>query len=132
MQGIHQCIQCILIILIQPIDSIDSEREGDHMYIQVNIGRNIDNEPMEVIKWGGFINDVKDAIYHSSESAGSIEVHHGTGVWDGHEEDSVHVSLLAYRLDTDLLENLLASLAQEYGQESIALIVSQSKLITAN
>lgn len=105
------------------------------MYIQVNMGRNIGNTPMEDNPWESFIAAVQDALIDHRASLDlanldDLEMHEGLGTWaDGTEEESVHISGL-FRDDYDLdgLRVTLRDIQIVYGQEAVALITG-SELI---
>ena len=109
------------------------------MYIQVNIGRNIDNVPMGMIQWLEFQQRVVQALYENTESIPyqlfktAVEVHTGSGRWwDGEKfisEDSAKISLfLESGWNIEQLRIDLKELRSQFGQDSIALIIG-SELI---
>lgn len=101
------------------------------MYVQVNIGRNIDGEPMPDAEWANFISDVADSLRMSTESYSSaeIETHFGVGIWEDEQEESAHVSMTThYPYDIEQLRKLLEVDRIRYQQKSIALIAG-SELI---
>ena len=59
-----------------------------------------------------------------------IETHYGKGTWDGVEEESAKISVLSDQPLTHLsyLRQALANLAEEYGQDAIALTIGTSEL----
>lgn len=109
--------------------------------------------------WDVFQNDtvaalltaVNDAVNHRRThriNAGQVETHRGTGTWDGVTEESAHLSLFidhdgrAYNgitnewrdLKPEIRDSLAAhlrDLAQEYGQDAIAFVVTDSHLATS-
>lgn len=112
-------------------------------YAQLNIGRNMGAEPMDSTLWLAFIQQASHALAHAAGEhrmadaerwqarIKEVQVHSGTGDWDGVPEDSAHVSLFAPDgIDVDKLRELAAILAAHYGQEAIALIVG-SELVSA-
>jgi len=112
-------------------------------YAQLNIGRGVGNDgvTMAADVWERFVGACVDALAYAArdpyagitrtEMAGRVEVHHGSGVWQGVREDSAHVSLFSeHGIDTGKLRDSVAELAYDYGQDAIALIVG-SELITA-
>jgi hypothetical protein len=144
------------------------------MYIQANIGRNVTmhealtnevvgTEPMSDYLWNAFQEATKEAIVRAIVRAlpenawpghpatDTFEVHTGTGTWEGHTEESAHVSLYfehdghtwtsgvpggqgwhdvkpALRL---ALDDSLTRLAHQWGQEAIAYLVTDSALAMA-
>ena len=98
-------------------------------YVQVNIGRNVDNEPMSSGLWNDFVTAVSDVIAECSDIK-SIETHFGVGYWDGGMEDSCHVSALATFVDVDTLREQVGYVVAEFGQDAVALIVG-SELVGA-
>lgn len=109
------------------------------MYIQVNIGRNIDNVPMGMVQWLEFQQKVIQALYDNTESIPyhlfktSVEVHTGSGrSWDGEKyisEDSAKISLfLESGWNIGQLRIDLRELRSRFGQDSIALVIG-SELI---
>ena len=115
------------------------------MYIQANIGRNIDNHPMTDLSWETFRTATISAIISAAHDAGILlgrgdfQVHIGTGEWQGVPEESAHVSIYYARpvssrtVDTvrESLGEQLPFLAGSYGQDAIAFIVTDSHLATA-
>ena len=124
------------------------------MYIQVNAGRNVGTVPMSDERWGAFYGEITWALAwyaHTvtpsrawGEYLVDTERHTGQGTWDGVAEESMHVSLYwdddtapadrDYARDLEagnLLRATLRDLAREYGQDSIALVISDSELISA-
>lgn len=107
-------------------------------YLQVNIGRNIDNTPMDDQDWDEFkenialkltttaIGSVQITRDHYDEILAQVEFHTGTGTWDGVEEESCHISLFVpNEIDPGYLRELriyLANTKRYYSQDAIALI----------
>lgn len=98
-------------------------------YVQVNIGRNIRNEPMPLYLWNDFVSAISNAIADCSDIK-SIETHYGHGYWDGGMEESCHVSALATFVDVPTLREQLGYVAAEFGQDAVALVVG-SELVPA-
>lgn len=103
------------------------------MYIQANIGRNIDNTPMTDTQWDTFTGSVAFAIYAAATDSGfdplDVEIHNGTGSYAGISEDSRHLSAYSEAgFDLDSLRAELREIKGWYGQDAIALIVG-SELI---
>lgn len=120
------------------------------MYIQVNFGRNIGDEPMSQGLWDGFTTDITQVMAHyAADMSGrdpldfpaNVECHDGVGMWGATPEDSRHLSL--FWEDTtpadkrDFAEDLkagerlrrdLRTVADRYNQDNVALIVG-SELI---
>ena len=106
------------------------------MYVQINIGRNVGDTPMTSDRWNEFIQAAAGVLI-SAKAPGSTApfmVHRGVGVWvddDGERvyEDSSHISIFDEQgLDLDKIRAGLATLRDDFGQDSIALIVG-SELI---
>lgn len=107
------------------------------MYVQINIGRNVNDEPMPDDVWEGFINHVVTELVYSANGVhdrfisvvNSVEIHRGRGVWDGVPEDSAHISLYwGEGFNVYYLRKQLADVRDLYQQKSIALILG-SELI---
>lgn len=140
------------------------------MYIQINIGRNFTDSRGAAKthtnrNWSDFQNETVAVLltavnatlnYQPSAiaKASRVEVHTGTGTWDGVTEESAHISLFhnveldmfalleggesvgfapanvtnATEMVTFLLETHLSDLARAYGQDAIAFIVTDSHL----
>ena len=98
-------------------------------YVQVNIGRNVGDEPMSSELWNDFVTAASNVIADCSDIK-SIETHFGVGYWEGGMEDSCHVSALASFVDVDTLREQLGYVAAEFGQDAVALIVG-SELVEA-
>ena len=116
------------------------------------IGRNFSNthsnfdvqgEPMILSAWSGFAEDVTKEFHVTIEKTRKtdgyawdentefrIETHYGKGTWDGVEEESAKISVLSDQPLTHLsyLRQALANLAEEYGQDAIALTIGTSEL----
>lgn len=112
-------------------------------YAQLNIGRGVGNDgvTMAADVWERFVGACGDALAYAArdlaagvtrtEMAGRVEVHHGSGVWQGVREDSAHVSLFnEHGISIAALRESVADLAHDYGQDAVALIVG-SELIEA-
>lgn len=107
-------------------------------YIQVNIGRNIDDAPMNHKVWDSFINDVQDTLAdiaaHYSEVDGPIweacrkrvELHFGQGSWDGIAEESAHLPIFmevsANEHQINCLKTDMGQIRRKYQQDSIGLV----------
>ena len=115
------------------------------MYIQVNIGRNVGDKPLEIVDWESFQNSCRAALYQSangnfwSESPtgrknrevffDAVEYNHGSGTWENGVEESCHISVFwEYGFDLDNLRELLKDVKDYFGQDNIALIIG-SELI---
>lgn len=119
------------------------------MYVQVNIGRNVASVPMSEHHWGSFQASVLEALGELIEDVTGqmhinlgdyVETHRGEGHWGGTgepEEESVHFSAVFSTngaTGSEVAEAMTAFtrelryLAEQYGQEAIALITG-SRLI---
>ena len=114
-------------------------------YVQVNIGRNADGEPMSAARWAWFVDTVRDALVTAAvvayprpdhpgmraDLASRIETHAGYGRWGDASEESVHISLYVETgIDATYLRAQLGVVARMFDQDAIALIVG-SELVTA-
>ena len=108
------------------------------------IGRNYSNalvvppsmrgQAMTPTRWERFIEDVKSdmastyANLYLDGAERTFEVHYGKGVWEGVEEESAKITLLAeFELDErglSELRRLLSENARYYDQDAIALTVA--------
>jgi hypothetical protein len=97
--------------------------------VMVSIGRNIGNEPMSDRDWTAFVNATSNAIRRAGESP---EIHFGHGTWDGIREESAHITVYRHT-DTEIprtaIYERLAFLAEYFGQDAIALSISEPILI---
>ena len=92
--------------------------------------------PMSDEQWATFVEDVKAdmastyADLYLDGAERTFEVHYGKGVWEGVEEESAKITLLSDQPLTHLsyLRQALANLAEEYGQDAIALTIGTSEL----
>lgn len=108
------------------------------MYVQVNIGRNFEHStlgtmPMVGEAWREFQERVVHILLqlreHTDMGEPSVEIHTGTGVWDGVPEESAKISMYNEGgFDLDAIRGHLAELKANYKQDNIALIVG-SELI---
>ena len=99
-------------------------------YVQANIGRNVGDVPMSDVRWHSFIRDVSDVL--TSLGSGTPEVHRGLGEWAGVVEESAHMSTFVRLTPVEasrVLDGRLGTLAREYAQDSIGLIVG-ARLVT--
>lgn len=109
-------------------------------YIQINIGRNHDDEPIDDDLWAEFQNHMERIIqYNEIDPDGgrtidrlgvpiAVERHYGIGDWNGAEE-SCHLSAVSPRgFNVENIRVALASAKEVWGQDAIALIVG-SELI---
>ena len=93
---------------------------------------------MTLTRWERFVEDVKAdmastyADLYLDGAERTFEVHYGKGVWEGVEEESAKITLLAeFELDErglSTLRRLLSENARQYGQDAIALTVGESEL----
>ncbi len=108
--------------------------------LTVTIGRNygqsarpeLRGTPMSDQVWSEFEDRVNELLVNCTDS-GSVEMHHGTGVWDGMREESTKVTLLIenpLNVNEGYIRVNLEDLARTYGQDAIALTIGQSELIT--
>lgn len=110
--------------------------------ITVTIGRNYSTGPavfqsmrglpMSLTMWEQFKEDVQADLLQAVPSD-IVEVHYGTGMWDGVEEESCKITVLRHAKPTpdmlDDLHRLMAENARHYGQDSIAVTVGESVLV---
>lgn len=102
--------------------------------VQVSIGRNTSpGVPMTYGSWQSFQGYVSDALWARTRGGYRwIEIHAGEGFWDDQVEESVHVTMLdVFWLDRASLTRDLASIAKRYGQNAIALSITEPELIAA-
>lgn len=100
--------------------------------ITVTIGRNVGSTPMNRKKWSNFIDCVQEVFAAITPDPSWIELHLGSGTWEGVTEDSAKVTLLIGDLNQDDLDYLrvnLRRLARMFKQDAIALVVAESQLI---
>lgn len=100
----------------------------------VTVGRDIGDSPMPSEKWDTLILTIVKELTHVTYGAW-VEVHTGTGQYDGTTEESAMVTLLTEEYLSagalTYIREFLKNLAGEYGQECIALTVGSSELIYA-
>lgn len=101
-------------------------------YVQVNIGRNVDDAPMAAAKWARFQSTIQHLLENVTLGRGVVSTHTGRGAWvDEHgvtvSEESAYISTFAV-VNLDALREALAYQRTVYGQDAIALIVG-SELI---
>lgn len=102
------------------------------MYVQLNIGRNVEDTLMSDEGWEQFIRDTATTLREVALTYGEgwprIETHRGVGFYDGRLEESVHVSsLVSVRPDNEKkfmaeLEESVDSLRKWWLQQTIAVI----------
>ena len=103
------------------------------LQVQVSIGRNTSpGIPLPKIAWYNFQRDIGEALWENVAGAAQWEeVHTGTGSWDGQTEESAHITVLdVFWLDREALTRDLASIAKRYGQDAIALTVTEPELLS--
>ena len=87
--------------------------------------------PLSKAQWHQFIEDV-EADMLSAVPSDICELHRGTGVWDGVEEESAKITLLRHAEASpemlSELRRLLSENARQYGQDAIALTIGTSEL----
>lgn len=104
------------------------------MYIQVNIGRNVNETPMSDTDWQDFQTRVTFALIFSANDTNIdllafVEIHLGQGSYDGLTEESAHLSAFSETgFDIGHLTELLKEIKAAYQQDAIALITG-SELI---
>lgn len=95
---------------------------------------------MTITRWEQFIEDVEHdmaaAVRGAQPTLMITEQHRGKGEWNGVEEESCKVTILAdfaaYPTDViGVITGYLRSLSWQYGQDAIALTVGVSELISA-
>jgi len=97
----------------------------------------LQNKPMTLSAWARFVEDVQAEMVKYLQvwqvEPVTVEIHRGTGVWDGVTEDSAKITVLRNDYaDADYLRELrqvLSFLAREYGQDAIAFTVGTSELL---
>lgn len=102
-------------------------------YAQLNIGRNVKDEPMVDWLWEWFQDGAANVLLEATRKAAGgmsgatradIQVHHGRGEWDGVPEDSAHISLFwEDGMDADHIRHLAGVVARMFGQDAIAVII---------
>ncbi len=108
-------------------------------YLQVNVGRNVNDEPMDDQDWTEFTESIALKLAttvvgnnrvtrdHYTEILSQVEYHTGMGTWDGVTEESCHISLFSpAEIDPGYLRELriyLENTKRYYSQDAIALIV---------
>ena len=107
---------------------------------ELRIGRNINGTPMDEIQWVTFIHKAACLLGQYGEEGSTIENHRGTGSWENEDgtvetEDSAVVTLYGTTpLDSFLRTTLkrdVAWLAEDYGQQAIAVVYGESVLVSA-
>lgn len=97
----------------------------------LSIGRNIGSAPMAQEKWEAFTRSAHRAI---TEHCGALYfAGYGTGFYEGMSEESF--TLTAAAPSGSSLRSLvlaLRALAREFEQDSVALTVGETELVTAN
>lgn len=99
--------------------------------VMVSIGRNVGANPLSDRDWTFFLNDVSSVIRKGDYEI--PEIHYGTGVWDGISEESAHVTVYRDSVTEGMrwaFREGLSRLARHYGQDAIALTISEPDLIT--
>lgn len=99
-------------------------------YVQVNIGRNVDGEPMSDEQWERFQDAVTIALLNAHRGSGipNVSIHTGEGFWNDEttgelmSEESAYLSTFA-DIDAYALRVDLARIRDEYEQDAIALII---------
>ena len=134
------------------LSATTTTRKLDTMYIQINVGRNYTTstgtqDTHDLFTWDVFTQtvqrDLNNAVsrylsdYPGVYSA-PAEIHLGTGSWADQPEESAHISLFCGAIDTLSFQDsrayrelvgALETRAIEYGQDAIALLLTESTLI---
>lgn len=107
-------------------------------YAQLNIGRNVKNEPMSDWMWEWFQDGTVNVLIGATHVAAAgrsgvkredVQVHTGRGEWDGVPEDSAHISLFwEDGMDVEHIRYQAGVVARTFGQDAIAVIIG-SELI---
>lgn len=99
--------------------------------IRISMGRNVGSVPMSGKQWFLFSRSALAIL--ESETAGllspgsEIETHRGEGIWAGVREESTILSAYVDRVPSlEVLQQRLGGLAVAYGQDAIALSVSDT------
>jgi len=123
--------------LVGTAQTVNEQREagvidGDDTptYVQVNIGRNIDDAPMSAANWARFQGEAQYAMH--AAGAAWVSTHLGCGSWVDPQgftvsEESAFLSAFGV-IDLDILRDRIAELRDGWHQDAIALIVG-SELI---
>jgi len=106
------------------------------MYVYTaTIGRNVKDwgAPMHDALWETFQDRVSEIMAGHVQEDDFLEIHRGTGEWEGVPEDSAMITVLRNEpLDEHDLHTLRYQLrleATSFGQEAIALTIGQSELL---
>lgn len=110
-----------------------------HTAVHITAGRNIGTEQMHLDRWETFVTRIQRALRLAADLNGlgaiPVEVHYGTGSYEGVKEDSVKVSTYfegeAPEGFAQMLTVGLAHQARAFEQESIALSIGPSTLVFA-
>jgi hypothetical protein len=98
--------------------------------VMVSIGRNVGANPLSNDDWIAFVNATSDVIRNQNEKP---ELHWGTGSWDGISEESAHITVYRHYVTEGMryaYREGLSRLARHYGQDAIALTISEPELIS--
>lgn len=118
------------------------------MYLQINFGRNLANdEPMPAVLWDEFrfrlgkvTTEFVEDIAWETDGRPELEYAEGTGTWNGITEVSGKLSIYFDQLTgADILRDYpitvaeyrdaLARIAGDFGQDAVAMILTDSVLI---
>ena len=106
----------------------------DANFAQINIGRNVDDKPMDAFDWSLFKIAVRQiADLFKGASTQIIEVEGHGGEWLGVPEDT-HLYMILFPLIKDQfivdhVKECLRSVADEFQQDAIALVFGTSVLV---
>lgn len=108
------------------------------MFVQVNVGRNINDTPMSEAQWLMFRTEATDMLIDNVVRAtghvidiDDIEYHYGTGYWGDVAEDSCHISAGIPAEYDDKRDDIIAALvdaatklAPSYSQDMVGVMAS--------
>ena len=96
------------------------------MWVQFNIGRNVNDIPMSQYRWLEFTYRTVRGLIRLGADYDSVEIHDGDGTYDGIPEDSRHIAaMLPDDVDVNALMAHAADLETQFDQSMVAVLIGQ-------
>ena len=96
------------------------------MWVQFNIGRNVNDVPMSQYRWLDFTHRTVRGLVRLGADYDSVEIHDGVGTFDGITEDSRHIAaMLRDDVDVNALMAHAAELETGYDQDMVAVLIGK-------
>lgn len=102
--------------------------------VRVAIGRNVGDDPLPDSLWTNFQNAIWGTLLaHVVSGDPRVEIHHGSGTFEGVTEESAVLSLIgATAFDEDGFLFAVRRIAKVFGQKAVAVTFGWTTLVTTD